>query len=93
MRAPAVPVVANVEAAPLTDPAAIRDALVRQVTGTVRWRECVAFMAAQGVDKFHEAGAGKVLTGLVRRIAPGATGTAIGTPEDVQAFKAAGSGG
>jgi [acyl-carrier-protein] S-malonyltransferase len=92
MRAPAVPVVANVEAAPLTGPQKIRDALVRQVTGTVRWRECVAFMAGQGVDRFHEIGAGKVLTGLVRRIAPGATGTAVGTPEDVAAFKA-GSGG
>lgn len=89
MRAPAVPVVANVEAAPLTDPARIRDALVRQVTATVRWRECVAAMAGQGVDRFYEIGAGKVLTGLVRRIAPGATGTAIGTPEDVAAFKAA----
>jgi [acyl-carrier-protein] S-malonyltransferase len=89
MRAPAVPVVANVEAAPLTDPAAIRDALVRQVTATVRWRECVAAMAGQGVDRFYEIGAGKVLTGLVRRIAPAATGAAIGTPEDVAAFKAA----
>jgi [acyl-carrier-protein] S-malonyltransferase len=89
MRAPAVPVVANVEAAPLTDPARIRDALVRQVTATVRWRECVAAMAGQGVDRFYEIGAGKVLTGLVRRIAPGATGAAIGTPEDVAAFKAA----
>jgi [acyl-carrier-protein] S-malonyltransferase len=89
MRAPAVPVVANVEAAPLTDPAAIRDALVRQVTATVRWRECVAAMAGQGVDRFYEVGSGKVLTGLVRRIAPGATGAAIGTPEDVAAFKAA----
>jgi len=89
MRAPAVPVVANVEAAPLTDPARIRDALVRQVTATVRWRECVAAMAGQGVDRFYEIGAGKVLTGLVRRIAPGATGAAIGTPEDVKAFTAA----
>src|SRR5215207_286009 len=89
MRAPAVPVVANVEAAPLTDPARIRDALVRQVTATVRWRECVAAMAGQGVDRFYEIGAGKVLTGLVRRIAPGATGAAVGTPEDVAAFKAA----
>jgi [acyl-carrier-protein] S-malonyltransferase len=89
MREPAVPVVANVEAAPLTDPARIREALVRQVTATVRWRECVAAMAGQGVDRFYEVGAGKVLTGLVRRIAPGATGAAIGTPEDVAAFKAA----
>src|SRR3954471_3665311 len=87
MRAPAVPVVANVEAAPLTVSAGIRDALVRQVTATVRWRECVAAMAGQGVDRFYEIGAGKVLTGLVRRIAPGTTGASIGTPQDVQAFK------
>ncbi|NBJ09827.1 ACP S-malonyltransferase [Microvirga arsenatis] len=88
VNAPVVPVVANVEAGPVTDPAAIRDALVRQVTGTVRWRESVAFMAAQGVDSFYEVGAGKVLTGLVKRIAAGASGAAIGTPEDVAAFKA-----
>jgi len=84
---PAVPVVANVEAAPITDPAAIRDALVRQVTGTVRWRECVAYMAAQGVESFYEVGSGKVLTGLAKRIAAGASAVAIGTPEDVAAFK------
>ncbi|MFL5021494.1 MAG: ACP S-malonyltransferase, partial [Microvirga sp.] len=88
VNAPAVPVVANVEAAPITDPAAIRDALVRQVTGTVRWRESVAHMAAQGVEAFYEIGSGKVLTGLVKRIASGASATAIGTPEDVAAFKA-----
>jgi [acyl-carrier-protein] S-malonyltransferase len=86
--APAVPVVANVEASPITDPAAIRGALVRQVTGTVRWRESVAHMAAQGVEAFYEIGSGKVLTGLVKRIASGASATAIGTPEDVAAFKA-----
>jgi [acyl-carrier-protein] S-malonyltransferase len=88
VNAPIVPVVANVEAAPVTDPAAIRDALVRQVTGTVRWRECVAAMAAQGVDSFYEVGSGKVLTGLVKRIAAGASATAIGTPDDIAAFKA-----
>jgi len=88
VNAPVVPVVANVEAAPVTDPAAIRDALVRQVTGTVRWRECVAYMAAQGIEAFYEVGSGKVLTGLVKRIAAGATSSAIGTPEDVAAFKA-----
>ncbi|MBB4039505.1 [acyl-carrier-protein] S-malonyltransferase [Microvirga flocculans] len=88
VNAPAVPVVANVEAAPITDPAAIRDALVRQVTGTVRWRESVAYMAAQGVESFYEVGAGKVLTGLVKRIAAGASATSIGTPEDVAAFQA-----
>ncbi len=86
---PAVPVVANVEARPVTEPEAIRDALVRQVTGTVRWRESVARMAGEGVDSFIEVGAGKVLTGLVRRIAAGAKATAVGTPEDVAAFKAA----
>ena len=88
VNSPAVPVVANVEAAPITDPAAIRDALVRQVTGTVRWRESVAAMAAQGVDSFYEVGSGKVLTGLVKRIAAGASAVAIGTPEDVAAIKA-----
>ncbi len=89
VNAPAIPVVANVEAAPITDPNAIRDALVRQVTGTVRWRECVAYMASQGVDSFHEVGSGKVLTGLVKRIAAGASATAIGGPDDIAAFKAA----
>ncbi len=88
VNAPAVPVVANVEAAPITDPDAIRDALVRQVTGTVRWRECVAYMAAQGVESFYEVGSGKVLTGLVKRIAAGTSATAVGAPEDVAAFKA-----
>jgi [acyl-carrier-protein] S-malonyltransferase len=89
VKAPAVPVVANVKAGPISDPDAIRDALVRQVTGTVRWRESVAMMAAAGVTSFYEVGAGKVLTGLVKRIAPGATGTAIGTPDDIAAFKTA----
>jgi [acyl-carrier-protein] S-malonyltransferase len=88
VRVPAVPVVANVEAAPIRDPDAIRDALVRQVTGTVRWRESVASMAAQGVEAFYEVGSGKVLTGLVKRIAAGASAVAIGTPDDVAAFKA-----
>jgi [acyl-carrier-protein] S-malonyltransferase len=88
VNAPVVPVVANVEAAPITDPSAIRDALVRQVTGTVRWRESVAFIASQGVDSFYEVGSGKVLTGLVKRIAAGTSSAAIGTPEDIAAFKA-----
>ena len=87
IHAPRVPVVANVHAAPLTDPAAIRRSLVAQVTGTVRWRECVAFMAGQGVTTFYEIGSGKVLTGLVRRIAEGAEGVPVGTPDDVTAFK------
>jgi [acyl-carrier-protein] S-malonyltransferase len=86
---PVVPVVANVGAQPLTDPAEIVRSLVAQVTGTVRWRECVAYMAGQGVDAFYEVGAGKVLTGLVKRIAEGARGVAIGTPEDIAAYRAA----
>jgi [acyl-carrier-protein] S-malonyltransferase len=88
VNAPVVPVVANVEAAPITDPDAIRSALVRQVTGTVRWRESVAYMASQGVEAFYEVGSGKVLTGLVKRIAAGASAVAIGSPDDVTAFKA-----
>ena len=66
--APKVPVVANVVASAVSDPAQIRDLLVKQVTGTVRWRECVGYMAANGCDRFVELGAGKVLTGLVKRI-------------------------
>jgi len=89
MRSPVVPLVANVLARPITDPAEIVTSLIAQVTGTVRWRESVAFMASAGVDTFYEVGSGKVLSGLVKRIANGATGTAIGTPEDVAAFKAA----
>ena len=89
LRAPLVPLVANVEAAPVSDPDRIRANLVRQVTGTVRWRESVAWMAGAGVDRFVEVGAGKVLTGLVRRIAAGAAATAVGTPEDVAAYAAA----
>jgi len=88
MNPPAVPVVANVGAAPLSDPAAIRSSLVAQVTGTVRWRECVGYMAAAGVDRFCEIGTGKVLTGLLKKNAPGATGLAIGTPEDIAAAAA-----
>jgi [acyl-carrier-protein] S-malonyltransferase len=89
VRAPAVPLVANVLARAVTDPAEIVKSLIEQVTGTVRWRECVAYMAANGVTAFYEVGAGKVLSGLVKRIADGATGTAIATPDDVAAFKAA----
>jgi [acyl-carrier-protein] S-malonyltransferase len=89
IKAPAVPVVANVLAQPITDPAAIIDALVRQVTGTVRWRESVAFMAEAGVTSFYEVGSGKVLAGLIKRIADAATVSSIGTPEDVARFKSA----
>ena len=85
MRAPIVPLVANVLAAPVSDPDEIRKRLVEQVTGTVRWRECMAAMAGAGVKLFCEAGAGKVLTGLVKRTAPDAAGIAIGTPDDIAA--------
>ena len=88
IRPPAVPVVANVEAAPITEPEAIRDALVRQVTGTVRWRESVSRMAGDGVTSFVEIGAGKILTGLVRRIAPAAATLAVTKPAEVAEFKA-----
>jgi [acyl-carrier-protein] S-malonyltransferase len=83
MHAPVVPVIANVKAAPLSDAATIRDSLVAQVTGTVRWRECVAHMAAQGVTLFAELGSGKVLTGLAKKNAPNAQAIAIGSPDDL----------
>ena len=86
VRPPIVPLYANVLAAPVTDPAAIRRNLVAQVTGTVRWRESVAGMAAAGVDAFYEVGSGKVLSGLVKRIASGASATPVGTPDDIAAF-------
>lgn len=82
---PAVPLVANVSAAKETDPTAIRDLLVRQVTATVRWRECVQAMTTLGVNSFVELGAGKVLSGLVRRIAPDAATAAAATPSEVEA--------
>jgi [acyl-carrier-protein] S-malonyltransferase len=85
---PSVPLVANVLAKPISDPAEIVSGLVAQVTGTVRWRESIAFMAQKGVKTFYEVGSGKVLSGLVKRIADGASGVSIGTPEDVAAFKA-----
>jgi [acyl-carrier-protein] S-malonyltransferase len=88
MNAPVVPVVANVGAAPLSDPAAIRESLVRQVTGTVRWRECVGYMAGHGITRFYEIGAGKVLTGLSKKNAPEATASAINTPDDIAAAAA-----
>jgi [acyl-carrier-protein] S-malonyltransferase len=80
-----VPLVANVVAAPLSDPETIRHKLVEQVTGTVRWRESVGYMASHGVNRFWEIGAGKVLTGLLKKNAPEASGTAIGAPADIEA--------
>jgi [acyl-carrier-protein] S-malonyltransferase len=81
--APKVPVVSNVLARAVTDPEEIRGLLVRQITGSVRWRESVIWMAGQGVDDFWEIGAGKALSGMIRRISPGAGTRAIGSPEDV----------
>ena len=89
VRPPAAPLVANFLAKPVTEPAAIVEGLIVQVTGTVRWRDSVEFMAGQGVQTFYEVGAGKVLSGLVKRIATGVTGVAVGTPGDVAAFIAA----
>ena len=89
VKPPVVPVVANVLAQPISDPQDIVRRLVEQVTGTVRWRECVMFMAGAGVTTFYEIGSGKVLTGLLKRIADGTTGTTIGMPDEIAAFKAA----
>jgi [acyl-carrier-protein] S-malonyltransferase len=83
---PRVPVVANVTAAPVSDPDAIRDLLVRQVTGLVRWRECVSALKALGATSLVECGAGKVLTGLAKRIEPELTALALGAPADIEAF-------
>ncbi|MGK2285704.1 ACP S-malonyltransferase [Pedomonas sp. V897] len=86
IRAPFVPVVANVTAAPVSDPEDIRRQLVEQVTGAVRWRESVEEMVRLGVDTFVECGAGKVLSGLVKRINRDVTALSIETPDDVEAF-------
>ncbi|MBY6157382.1 ACP S-malonyltransferase [Pseudooceanicola nitratireducens] len=85
MKAPAVPLVANVRAEAVTDAATIRALLVEQVTGSVRWRESVGYMAAQGVTEVWEIGAGKALAGMIRRIERSITCRAVGTPEDVTA--------
>ena len=85
--APRAPVVANVTARPVHDPEAIRRLLVDQVTGRVRWRESVQWMAADGgVTRFAEAGAGKVLTGMAKRLAPDAEALALNTPGDLESF-------
>ncbi len=86
IRRPKAPLVANVLAAAIEEPADIRQRLVAQVTGTVRWRESVAYMAAHGVDTFIELGSGKVLTGLLKRIVADAQGVAIGTPDEIAAY-------
>ena len=83
--APTVPVVANVQASAISDPAQIRALLVAQVTGRVRWRESVQWMQGQGVGAYWEIGAGKALSGMIKRIAEGAETRAIGTAADVLA--------
>ncbi len=85
--APVVPVVANVTARPESDPEAIRRLLVEQVTGRVRWRESMEWMAGDGgVTRFAEIGSGKVLTGMAKRIAPDAESQSLNTPEELEAF-------
>jgi [acyl-carrier-protein] S-malonyltransferase len=85
VKAPAVPVVANVTAQAVSDPDEIKRRLVEQVTGTVRWRECVTYMTANGVTHLYEIGAGKVLSGLAKRIDATLAATSIGTPSDLDA--------
>jgi [acyl-carrier-protein] S-malonyltransferase len=86
--APSVPVVANVLAEPITDPEAIRMRLVEQVTGMVRWRETMQFLAGNGVDTVYEVGAGRVLTGMARRL-DGVEAKSVGTPEELESAAAA----
>lgn len=87
--APTVPLVANVAATTVTDPAEIRSLLVAQVTGSVRWRESVGYMATQGVTEIWEIGAGKALSGMIRRIDKSIATKAVGTPDDITAAVAA----
>lgn len=84
--APKVPVVANVRAEAVTDPETLRALLISQITGAVRWRESVEWMVAQGVTEFWEIGAGKALSGMVKRIARESSTRAIGSPEDIAAL-------
>lgn len=85
IKSPAVPLVANVVAGAVSDPEVIRQRLVEQVTGAVRWRESVLFMAAEGVTTLYEIGAGRVLTGLARRIERSLDAVSVGTPEELDA--------
>lgn len=89
IKAPLVPVITNVTAGPVTDPEAIRAQLVEQVTGRVRWRESVIYMAGEGgITRFAEAGAGKVLSGMLKRTVEGVEGVALNGPADLEAFAA-----
>ena len=87
IHAPAVPVVANVRAEPVAEPGAIRRLLVEQVTGAVRWRESIEFLAGAGVTEFWEIGAGKALSGMIKRISKEAVTRNIGVPADIAALK------
>ena len=86
LQTPRVPLVANVLASEVTNPEAIKQRLVEQVTGMVRWRESVQYMKSQGVEALVECGSGKVLSGLVKRIDREMTGLALNTPADIEAF-------
>ncbi len=86
IKAPAVPLVANITASQVSDPDEIRKLLVEQVTGSVRWRECVEYMAANGVTEVIELGAGKALTGMAKRINKELTASAAGTPDEIDAL-------
>ena len=85
--APRVPVVVNVRAEAVTEPDKFRDLLIAQITGAVRWRASVEWMVRAGVNEFWELGAGKALSGMIRRIAKDSVTRAVGTPEDVAAAK------
>jgi [acyl-carrier-protein] S-malonyltransferase len=86
LAAPAVPLISNVTAGPVTDREEIKSLLVRQVTGVVRWRESVAYMVDHGASTLFEIGAGRVLTGIAKRIRPQADARSLGSPEDIAAF-------
>ncbi len=86
INAPSVPVIANVRAAAISGTNDVIPTLVEQVTGTVRWRECVAYMTGHGINHFIEIGSGKVLTGLARKNAPAATAISLGSPDDIATF-------
>ncbi|MCA0401475.1 MAG: ACP S-malonyltransferase [Proteobacteria bacterium] len=86
--APKVPVIANVAAAPVVDPEAIRRNLVTQVCGSVRWRESMTWLGENGITRFVECGAGKVLTGIAKRLVAGSEAINIGTPDEVSTYSA-----
>jgi [acyl-carrier-protein] S-malonyltransferase len=89
IRKPLVPVVANVRASAQSDPELLRSLLVEQVTGAVRWRDSMAYLAAQGVTEIWEVGAGKALSGMIRRIDRAIACQAIGSPEDIAKLQTA----